>query len=179
MTSTSPIIIVDIDSTLSDPSFRLHHLFPNKENGEKKNWGAFFREAKNDPPIPAMVKIYKIFYTLGYDLRVVTGRPEHLRFDTLTWFEQYGMPLKTENLFMRSNSDRRPDFLVKEDALRSWEVPVEKIFCAFEDRLQVVAMWKSFGIPVFVCGNDYEDSSNFLKFREEKERLERKGSSYS
>lgn len=167
MSNTNNLVIFDVDGTLSDPFLRMKYI-----SGEgKKNWGAFFREAKEDFLVSHVSKMYKLLHILGHDIRVVTGRPEHLREDTLAWFDLYGLPLTTEKLFMRANSDRRPDFLVKQDIFTSWNVPPQDVFCVFEDRLQVVAMWKSLGLKVFVCGGDYEDSPGYLKYHEHMERI--------
>lgn len=156
------LVIFDIDGTLADTNHRLHHI---KDSGTtKKNWGRFFKEARDDPPVSAVISMYKLLHVIGHPIKVVTGRPEHLREDTLSWLHQQGLPTKSEDLFMRGNAERAKDFIVKKRIFDSWGISPDQVFCVFEDRLQVVAMWKSLGIQVFVCGDEYEETSSFKLF---------------
>lgn len=158
------IIIFDVDGTISDSNHRLHYIHPDKSKGEKGNFRAFLDSAKDDPLVTRVAQMYKLLYVVYPDIRVVTGRPESLRQVTLDWFAQHGLPLATENLYMRKQGDNRRDFLIKQEIFNSWKISPEQVFCVFEDRLQVVAMWESLGIQVFVCGGGYQDHDNYQFF---------------
>lgn len=145
------IVIFDIDGTLADCSHRLPFI---KTEGEKKDWKSFFARTKEDLLISHTAKIYGILHRLGWYLPVITGRPEKLRQDTLDWFKDHYLPLKTENLHMRPDKDNRPDYEVKKDLFFSLKILPEDVLCAFEDRPQVIDMWKDLGISVLNCGDE-------------------------
>ncbi|MDT7545595.1 MAG: hypothetical protein QOE99_1705 [Actinomycetota bacterium] len=108
--SERPLAVFDVDGVLADVRHRLHHL----EN-RPKNWGAFFRDAVNDPPLAEGIALCQ---ESAKDCEVVyvTGRPEHCRRDTLDWFARHDLP--EGRLSMRSDGDRRPARMAKPQLLR-------------------------------------------------------------
>ncbi|KAA5604419.1 polynucleotide kinase [Roseospira marina] len=145
---TLPCVIMDIDSTIADPTHRLH-LLPT--NGG--SWDAFFAAAPDDTPFPEMQALMRLL-AAHYPTFVVTGRRESERALTETWLREHGLPYAV--LFMRANDDRRPDFEVKAEILNAQIRPVFEPLFAFEDRSSVVAMWRDQGVRCFqVCEGDY------------------------
>jgi phosphoglycolate phosphatase-like HAD superfamily hydrolase len=108
--SERPLAVFDVDGVLADVRHRLHHL-----EGRPKNWGAFFRDAVNDPPLTEGIALCQ---ESAKDCEVVyvTGRPEHCRRDTLDWFARHDLP--EGRLSMRSDGDRRPARMAKPQLLR-------------------------------------------------------------
>ena len=108
--SERPLAVFDVDGVLADVRHRLHHL-----EGRPKNWGAFFRDAVNDPPLAEGIALCQ---ESAKDCEVVyvTGRPEHCRRDTLDWFARHDLP--EGRLSMRSDGDRRPARMAKPQLLR-------------------------------------------------------------
>jgi phosphoglycolate phosphatase-like HAD superfamily hydrolase len=110
MSDDRPLAVFDVDGVLADVRHRLHHL-----EGRPKNWGAFFRDAVNDPPLGEGIALCQ---ESANDCEVVyvTGRPEHCRRDTLDWFARHDLP--EGRLSMRSDGDRRPARMAKPQLLR-------------------------------------------------------------
>lgn len=161
-------IVVDMDGTLSDCSHRKHfvegttqHLtecspLATFKDGKciacgavkyKKDWGSFFRGVGEDPPVPAVVKLVKHFYFLGYDVLVVSGRPmDQCGTATEAWLRKHlssqGVTIK--HLFMRRGQDQRPDTEVKQEILDM--LPKNRIGYVLDDRDSVVEMWRSNGL---------------------------------
>jgi phosphoglycolate phosphatase-like HAD superfamily hydrolase len=110
MSDDRPLAVFDVDGVLADVRHRLHHL-----EGRPKNWGAFFRDAVNDPPLGEGIALCQ---ESAKDCEVVyvTGRPEHCRRDTLDWFARHDLP--EGRLSMRSDGDRRPARMAKPQLLR-------------------------------------------------------------
>jgi hypothetical protein len=110
MSDDRPLAVFDVDGVLADVRHRLHHL-----EGRPKNWGAFFRDAVNDPPLAEGIVLCQ---ESAKDCEVVyvTGRPEHCRRDTLDWFARHDLP--DGRLSMRSDGDRRPARMAKPQLLR-------------------------------------------------------------
>jgi hypothetical protein len=110
MSDDRPLAVFDVDGVLADVRHRLHHL-----ESRPKNWGAFFRDAVNDPPLAEGIALCQ---ESAKDCEVVyvTGRPEHCRRDTLDWFARHDLP--EGRLSMRSDGDRRPARMAKPQLLR-------------------------------------------------------------
>ena len=94
------IAVIDIDGVLADVRHRLVHL-----DKRPKDWGSFFRAAAKDPPLAEgldaarrLAEVYEVVY--------LSGRPEHLRKDTVAWFRRHGVP--EGELHLRPRNDFRP-----------------------------------------------------------------------
>ncbi len=133
--------IFDIDGTLADPTHRLHHIL----EGER-NWDAFYEELINDPIILPVANIMHSLIGAGYGIIFITGRNEVCLEDTRKWIETV-LGVNCYSLFMRRNNDRRPDYIIKKDIYESWPDELKNsIQGVFEDRNQVVDMWRELGL---------------------------------
>jgi len=132
-------VIVDLDGTLSNPKSRIHLVTGTK----KKDWDQFFKEAINDPAHHWCVHLVRTLYLCGYDVSIVTARPERCLDDTLAWLEKYGVTYDT--IFMRKDGDRRPDHVVKK-AIFLEHLQGKNIEFVIDDREEVVKMWRGLGL---------------------------------
>ena len=151
MTSTTykPIAIFDIDGTCADITHRKHFI-----EGKKQDWKSFNESARVDPPIkPTIVILMTLIHSGAFDIQFWTGRNEQYKPILLTWLSEHtGLP---ESFFkskikMRSDYDHRSDFIVKEE----WLLPMseqdrQRLLMVFEDRDQVVKMWRSYGVQCY------------------------------
>jgi hypothetical protein len=138
------VFICDIDGTIADNTHREHlaHI---------KAWDAFFEACDEDKPIVHMRVLLQGLsfsdYEGGYHQIVyVTGRPERVRAKTLAWIGQHGFPLANV-MYMRKDGDHRPDHMVKFQILGQLHVDGYEPILAFDDRNQVVKMWRENGVP--------------------------------
>jgi hypothetical protein len=138
-----PAVIFDIDGTLADLSDRLHYL-------DKGDWKSFFAEVKNDKPITPVIEMNHHMSKL-YNIIVVSGRCSSTRKDTVDWLFNNGVYY--DQLHMRTESDHRPDHIVKEELLREIQKDYEVRY-VFDDRQSVVDMWRRNGITCFQCAPD-------------------------
>lgn len=135
-------IIFDIDGTLADCSHRLHWIA-----SKPKNWKAFFAGMENDAPITPTITVAQSLYGSCNNLIFCTGRPNKYRGVTLLWLEKhFGDWINALPLYMRDDRDNRPDYVAKEDMLRQMLEEGLDPKVAFEDREQVVAMWRRNGL---------------------------------
>ena len=134
-----PLAIVDIDGVLADVRHRLRHL-----EGRRKNWDAFFAEARHDPPHAEGIELAR---TLASDHEVVflTGRPERTRTDTERWLAQHG--LDGHRLEMRPEDDRRPAAILKAERLAELAAG-RRVALVVDDDDRVVAALRAAGHPV-------------------------------
>ena len=110
MPSLIPVVICDIDSTLSDDAARYS---AHKHDGSPftpDELLAYDLASGDDPPIPYMIDTIRAL-SLSYDIFLVTGRTEQAAEVTAEWLDRYSVPW--EELLMRSQGDTRPNDQVK------------------------------------------------------------------
>jgi phosphoglycolate phosphatase-like HAD superfamily hydrolase len=105
MTGPSPaepraIAVIDIDGVLADVRHRLRYV-----EDRPKNWGAFFKAARHDPPLDVGLETARRLAEV-YEVVYLSGRPEHCRRDTVDWFRKHGLP--DGELHLRPRNDFRP-----------------------------------------------------------------------
>ena len=141
------LIVFDIDGTLADLSHRLKHI---KE--EPKNWAEFHRRCTWDEPIAPMIALCNtLMADTTHDVVFVSGRNEAVRERTVEWLDKkLSFPENfTMCLYMRAEDDHRPDYKVKlEILLEVVALYGKKPDLVFDDRQQVVDMWREHGIRV-------------------------------
>lgn len=146
------IAIFDIDGTLADTGHRMHHIKP--ESGKKKNWGAFFANAKHDNVFEHVLMLNQLLFQCGAETYLITGRPDNLREDTLKWLKDKGVCF--HRLYMRPSSVTKPDYEVKKDIFNEHLASrKDEILFVFEDRIPVAQMWRELGLPVLLCGDEW------------------------
>ncbi len=144
-------IIFDIDGTLADVSHRRHHI-----SGGKKDWGKFFDEMVNDPPLRDVCLLAELLgdHPLvnqgAIKLFLFSGRPETHRKETETWLLQHARSYfqKAEALLMRGEGDYRADTIVKKEMLDGIRGQGYDVRFVVDDRPSVVQMWKDEGLTV-------------------------------
>ena len=82
---------------------------------------------------------------------IVTARDEICRFQSDIWLRTYG--IEYEEMFMRKLKDNRKDAIVKEEILKDIQSKYT-ILAVFDDRQQVVDMWRKHRIPCFQVAPD-------------------------
>lgn len=137
-----PDIIVDLDGTLADCSWRQHYV-----NSKPSNWTAFEKGIPNDPPHQHVIDLVNTLYKAGWRVVLCSGRGEQSRRDTETWLDKNGVWYN--ELYMRAKNDYRRDDIVKSELLDQILDEGYKPMVVFDDRDQVVKMWRERGIPCF------------------------------
>lgn len=138
------VIVFDIDGTLADGEHRMHLI-----RGEgKKDWNTFFAKAMEDPPHHEIQWLNHIMAERDdVELVVLTARPEKRRDVTEQWLAEHNIEhteliLKTD----REEQDHVPDYVFKERILDEMIAQGRKPYMVFEDRQNVVDMWRKRGI---------------------------------
>ncbi len=145
------IFIFDIDGTIADLTHRLHFI-----SDKPKNWGRFYGGCDLDDPIDSVISVMESLRRAGYEIWHFTGRTESVRCKTMCWLIRH-TGYKGEPVVMRENGDYRQDYIVKQEMLdRMLDVDRERIVGVFDDRQQVVDMWRRNGIKCFqVADGDF------------------------
>lgn len=145
-------VLCDIDGTLADITRRKHFV-----DGEgTKDWDGFFANIDRDTPREDIALAVATLQREGYDVILVSGRPEWTRDTTELWLYTHCPDLDWSALFMRRTGDHRPDTVVKEEILTTYFPDLSKICCVYDDRPSVIRMWESHGLTVVNCGDGTE-----------------------
>lgn len=139
-----PCYLFDIDGTLADLSHRLHHI-----QKTPKDWDAFFDACPGDAPHGHMCELAGHLIETRVTVLFVSGRSDRVRLDTLAWLDTHVTCGLTDarSLYMRRDGDHRPDHIVKAELLDQILADGYQPIMAFDDRNQVVKMWRARGIP--------------------------------
>ena len=151
------IIIFDLDGTLALIDKR--RAISTKDNG-KMDWDIFF-DPKNisldDPNIP-VIKMAQMLDSQGFNIVIFSGRSNRTRTATKNWLTKHNVPFNDFDLHMRPTSDDwhfMKDSTLKQIWLDS-VVNKDDVFAVFDDRQQVVDMWRDNGLQVFqVADGDF------------------------
>jgi hypothetical protein len=138
-------VIIDIDNTLSISNDRFK--LAEKENG-KTDWDIVHTPEhmiKDKPNLP-MIDLAKNYKENGFEVIVLTGRPESTRKVTKEWLQKYNIPY--DKLYMRSWDDnflKAPEFKRK-----IYETEIKDgVFSAYDDDQRVIDVWVELGITAF------------------------------
>lgn len=122
-------IIVDIDGTVSHKTDR--DIYD-------------YQEAINDTQDTAILEVVHALWVQGYKVLFVTGRSDDCIEVTRAWLNTH-CPYYSK-LFMRQTKDFRQDAVVKKEIYERYIEPLYDVLCVFDDRNQVVDMWREIGL---------------------------------
>lgn len=137
-----------------------YHKYPDLNMVRKhKCWNKFFEACKDDSPIQSTIDVVKALSNT-WSVVFMSGRPETYREVTESWLNKNGLlfmhkdvtsthPYAKANLFMRPAKDTREDFIVKKELYLKYIEPYYKVQCVFDDRDQVVKMWRELGLTCY------------------------------
>ena len=151
------IVIFDLDGTLALIDKR--RAISTKDNG-KMDWDIFFNPDNIDLDIPntPVVKMAQMLDSQGFNIVIFSGRSNRTRTATKNWLTKHNVPFNDFDLHMRPTSD---DWhFMKDSTLKQiWlDTVVDKddVFAVFDDRQQVVDMWRENGLTCFqVADGDF------------------------
>lgn len=157
--STPGTVFVDIDGTVADLAHRRVYV-----RSKPKNWPAFERAIPNDTPIQWVIDAVNRLYDAGWTVVMMSGRSETSKDVTVEWLAKFGVPYHA--IYMRREfeydstgevkltrkgkplGDFRRDDIVKAELLGIAQADGYDPDVVFDDRDQVVVMWRERGIPV-------------------------------
>jgi acid phosphatase class B len=138
-------VIIDIDNTLCISNERF--ALAKKENG-KIDWDIahMVELIEKDKPNHPMIDLAKKYKKDGFEVIILTGRPDSVRDITKEWLDKYG--IEYDQLIMRNwenNFLKAPIYKKK-----MYETIIKSdVFCAYDDEEEIIQMWNSLGITAF------------------------------
>ncbi|GID94821.1 AAA family ATPase [Amorphoplanes digitatis] len=128
-----PVVLVDIDGTVALMNGRSPY-----------DWG----RVGEDAPNPAVIAAVRAMHAAGHAIVFCSGRDEECRAETQAWLDLY-VAVPYEGLFMRPAGDSRKDAIVKREIFDQEIRDRWRVIGVFDDRQQVVRMWRALGLTVF------------------------------
>ena len=101
-----------------------------------------------DTPNHAVIEAVRAMHSVGHQIIFCSGRSDDCREITEAWLDEHvGVPYLA--LHMRAFGDQRKDSVVKQEIFDREIRHAYHIVGVFDDRAQVVRMWRSLGLTVF------------------------------
>jgi len=142
-------IIFDIDGTLANVDHRRHFV-----EGTKKDFNAFYNAMVADTVFSHTRGLCNMLHANKWKIFICTGRPEQYRSITEEWLLKNA--IFHHHLMMRPDDKRfESDVKIKQSMLNEIKEHFD-IDSVFDDRDQVVKMWRDNGIPCYqVADGDF------------------------
>ena len=147
-------VIFDLDGTLALIDKR--RALATKDG--KMDWDVFFDRdnIKLDVPNTPVIKMAQMLKSQGFDIVIFSGRSKVSYRTTRQWLIQNDVPF--DDLQMRPTDDYH-HYMKDSDLKQIWlDTVVDKddVFAVFDDRQQVVDMWRKNGLTTFqVADGDF------------------------
>lgn len=135
-------IIFDVDGTIADVEHRRHFV-----SQKPADWKSFREQTKFDTPVQWVCDIAKRFIAQGDNVAFFSARNESERSITEAQINEW-IGKGHQGLFLRPDGDFRRDDEFKSDLANKFEEVGGKIDIVFDDRNQVVDMWRARGTTV-------------------------------
>ena len=146
------IVIFDLDGTLALIDKR--RAISTKDNG-KMDWDTFF-DPKNidlDLPNTPVIKMAQMLKSQGFMIVIFSGRSKATKDATTKWLDRHDVPFDVIKMRPADRSiGGHFHFMKDSDLKQHWLDDLQikdDIFAVFDDRNQVVDMWRSNGLQVF------------------------------
>lgn len=145
-----PLYIFDLDGTIANVLHRLPLLIGSSSPTKHRD---FEDACDKDTPNVAVVRTMHMLLAQGAEVWVFSGRSERVQRKTIVWLMQNTLlPPSTilDSLVMRPEGDGRPDHEVKQMFVDNMlHEDRDRLVAVFDDRQQVVNMWRRNGITCF------------------------------
>lgn len=152
-------LFCDIDGTIADLAHRRVYVA-----SKPKNWPAFEKNMHLDAPIPHVIDAVRRMHAAGWTVVMCTGRGAQNKDVTEQWLKDNDVPyhaIYTRPLYEidpetgspkltkknKAQRDYRRDDIVKAELLAQARADGYDPDVVFDDRDQVVAMWRVEGVP--------------------------------
>jgi acid phosphatase class B len=133
-------VVFDLDGTICDCGHRRHFVA-----SKPKNFGAFNRAMVHDTPHEDIIQLMHMHYDADHRILIATGRGEEDREKTEQWLADHDANYH-QRMYMRPAKDYRSDDIIKEEILAQMRIDGYDPKLVYDDRDQVVAMWRRNGI---------------------------------
>jgi predicted kinase len=104
-----------------------------------------------DNPVPAIVELAQMVKEAGRELIIFSGRDGVCEPETRAWLKEHKVPY--DQLHMRPEGNYEKDYIIKERLFNSFVKGKFYVRGVVDDRLDVVRLWYSMGLPLLRAGD--------------------------
>lgn len=142
-------VIFDLDGTVAEISRRRDKAM--RPNG-KTDWDIMYNPDNIDLDVPnePVVTVLTMYWDNGYNVYIFSGRSNITEAATIEWLDKWEIPY--DKLVMRDSGSKKMHYMKDTELKRSWlgvHVDKEDIEVIYDDRQQVVDMWREEGLTAF------------------------------
>jgi len=142
-------VIFDLDGTVAEISRRREKAMGSDG---KTDWDIMYNPDNIDLDVPnePVVTVLSMYWDYGYKIYIFSGRSNKTEDATIEWLDKWEIPY--HKLVMRDSSSKKIHFMKDTELKRSWlgvHVNKEDIVTIYDDRQQVVDMWREEGLTAF------------------------------
>lgn len=143
-------VVFDWDGTLSDDRHR-HHLLPSTYPlaGGPWDYSAYHEACIHDPPIVPMLQVLFAHAVAGHRVEIWTGRDRAVETQSRQWLKNelrnLGILGMASNIVVKMREEEGSVIELKRKWLRELP-PAARPDLAYDDRADVVEMWKAEGV---------------------------------
>jgi hypothetical protein len=145
------IVIFDLDGTLALIDKR--RAISTKDNG-KMDWDIFFNPKNIDLDLPnqPVMDMANMLSSQGYTIMILSGRSDVTHQATRDWLNKHNVWFDT--LTMRPQNHL---YMADNDLKQMWldSIGKDNVAMVFDDRQQVVDMWRDNGLTTFQVADGY------------------------
>lgn len=106
-----------------------------------------WKKVGKDAPYQDVIDMAWTLYDMGFHIIIVSGRDAVCRPETEQWLTEYNVPFN--RLYMRPEGSQVRDSIIKHDIYHRDIAPHYQVKGVFDDRNQVVAMWRAMGLRCY------------------------------
>ena len=144
------IVIFDLDGTLALIDKRRD--ISTKDNG-KMDWAKFFNPDNIDLDLPnqPVIDIANMLHSQGYLIYIFSGRSDKTEDATIAWLDKHNvsydlLQMRPQGLLYLPDNDLKQGWL---DTITLGKAGKDRVAMVFDDRQQVVDMWRDNGLTTF------------------------------
>ena len=148
-------VVFDVDGTLMNIELRVKYAKRNELTNPDYDYGKFESEIVNDTPNHEVFAIAVALHLEEHRIIIASGRKRKQMMKTLEMLRAYGKEHMLSqggdfwcDSYFRADGDNRRDSIVKEEMYEQMLKDGYDPKLVFDDRQQVVDMWRSKGIRV-------------------------------
>lgn len=138
-------VILDLDNCISNDLWRIPHIQMQHSDLTRRYHDYHSLSAFDE------VGNHDLFET-PHKIAILTGRPAHYKTQTIVWLVNNHIAF--DHLIMRNNEDHSPSAVLKQKQLgwliEYYDVRKSDIVAAYDDRLDVVEMYRANGLTAYV-----------------------------
>ena len=151
------IVIFDLDGTLALIDKRRD--LATKDNG-KMDWAKFFNpdNIDLDTPNQPVIDMANLLQSQGYLIYIFSGRSDKTEDATIAWLDKHNvsydlLQMRPQGLLYKPDNDLKQGWL---DTITLGKAGKDRVAMVFDDRQQVVDMWRKNGLTCFqVADGDF------------------------